>query len=486
MSSEEDEEMPYDPDSELEWARDKLEKTADSNAEVYEHLKDICHRFQLENYKLRQRLSDSTPDALRDLRDENRELKSQVASLHQENQKLQVERDESARQLQRLYQRLQLVLAETFEATSYLAVGQSNHPSSPHSPATLRPRRPPSLPRPSSRASVATAELVDTTCRTCTTRTHASTPPPSRPVLSHSPSSTTALGAPFTDARDLVIAGPNSAKKGHLYGGQPRMRTRVRSGDFGSPMRVPSTSALTVTNRMTSLTSSPGAISEIEGPSVQYDHDHSQPSASPSTRGTSSSRPKWRIHFAKAPTTSRIATSFVTQGTLSSTLGFDRDIDNVLSSLGQREPNSMRLVVREGYGFIFDPVVLENPRATYLVDWGDVIKNDEVTRYIASLTANDSTLHTFIYSAKNLGWLYLGHCEWDVTEEVGTVWSMLNSAAQKTLAGRRAAQRSPAQFLHKLAHSELVQLVVHLKPVDDVSQEQAVLRRLQQAISVTA
>lgn len=217
------------------------------------------------------------------------------------------------------------------------------------------------------------------------------------------------------------------------------MRTRVQSGDFGSPMRVPSTSALTVTNRMASLTSSPGAISEIEGPSVLYDHDHSQPSASPSTRGTSSSRPKWRIHFAKAPTTSRIAPSFVTQGTLSLALGFDRDIvrthtpTHELNSLtpshffrtmcyprqsfsmplstiiltysyrlGQHEPNSMRLVVREGYGFVFDPVVLENPRATYLVDWGDVIKNDEVTRYIASLTANDSALHTFIYSAKNV------------------------------------------------------------------------------------
>lgn len=58
--------------------------------------------------------------------------------------------------------------------------------------------------------------------------------------------------------------------------------------------------------------------------------------------------------------------------------------------------------------------------------------------------------------------------------------------AQKTLAGRRAGQRSPAQFLHRLAHSELVQLVVHLKPVDDVSQEQALLKRLQQAIPATA
>lgn len=62
----------------------------------------------------------------------------------------------------------------------------------------------------------------------------------------------------------------------------------------------------------------------------------------------------------------------------------------------------MRLVIREGYGFVFDPVVLENPRATYLVDWGDVNKNEDVGRYIASLTANDDSLHTFIFSSKNV------------------------------------------------------------------------------------
>ena len=62
----------------------------------------------------------------------------------------------------------------------------------------------------------------------------------------------------------------------------------------------------------------------------------------------------------------------------------------------------MRLLIKEGFAFVFDPVVLENPRATYLVDWGDAAKNEEIGGYITSLTANDSALHTFIFSCKTV------------------------------------------------------------------------------------
>lgn len=264
-----------------------------------------------------------------------------MASLQQENQRLQRERDESVQQLQILYRRLQRVLADTSvrvcavhrmrdphaciqEASSTLALGKSQNQDSSRSPATVRPGRPLSLSRPSSRASLAQTEVADVSRRTSTTRTIVSTPPPTRPISSFSPAPAIALGAPFTDARELPSAGPSSAKKAQLYSGQPRMRTRVRSGDFGSPMRVPSTSSVSVTNRMASLVSSPGGMSEIEGPSVHYDHDPPRHPVSPGS--TSSSHAKWRIHFAKAPTTLRIPSSFIAHNALSSVLGFDRDI----------------------------------------------------------------------------------------------------------------------------------------------------------------
>ncbi|KZV65662.1 hypothetical protein PENSPDRAFT_116327 [Peniophora sp. CONT] len=352
------------------------------------------------------------------------------------------------------------------------------------SPATVRPSRPLSLSRPSSRASLAQTDVTDASRRASVARTVISTPPPTRPLSSFSPSPATPLGAPFTDARELSSAGPSSSKKTHLYGGQPRMRTRVRSGDFGSPMRVPSTSSVTATNRMASLMSSPGAMSEIEGPSVHYDHDAPRHPVSPGS--TSSSHAKWRIHFAKAPTTIRISSSFIAHDALSSVLAFNDETNMTLSSLGQREPNGMRMLIAAGYGFVFDPVVLENPRASYLVDWGDVNKNEAVKQYIMSCTANDRALHTFIFSAKNHGWLYLGHCEWNVTQEVGPVWPMLNSPAQRTLAGRRASQNSSANFLSRLKESELVQLVVHIQPVEDTTQEHELLRHLQQAVATAS
>lgn len=57
--------------------------------------------------------------------------------------------------------------------------------------------------------------------------------------------------------------------------------------------------------------------------------------------------------------------------------------------------------------------------------------------------------------------------------------------AQKTLAGRRAAQRSPAEFLRRLKEAELVQLVVHIQPIEDTTQEVDLLRRLQQAAAAS-
>ena len=59
--------------------------------------------------------------------------------------------------------------------------------------------------------------------------------------------------------------------------------------------------------------------------------------------------------------------------------------------------------------------------------------------------------------------------------------SLLSLEAQKTLAGRRASQSSSSIYLRRLHNRELAQLVVSIEPVDDISQEQDLLRRLTQA-----
>jgi hypothetical protein len=148
-------------------------------------------------------------------------------------------------------------------------------------------------------------------------RSRLATPPP--PSKSSSASPATALGAPFElSSPNGLQSLPTSARK---YASLPRgAHTRIKSGDYGSPMRVPISGAVA---RASSLLTSPGVLSEYEGNSSTL-HYEERPSASGSG-GTGSGNPKWRFHFAKAPMSARAASEPVPLKRLAQVLQLDED-----------------------------------------------------------------------------------------------------------------------------------------------------------------
>lgn len=221
-------------------------------------------------------------------------------------------------------------------------------------------------------------------------------------------------------------------------------------------------------------------MSELEG-SVRYDDTISGPSG---TYGSVKKfKARWRIHFAKAPSNCRVTSDPISYDDLAKVMQFDRETAITLQKLGEYEPDTMRLYITENCGFIYDPVLLESPTSAFIVDWGLPHKNRNVELYIKQRTANLQGLHTFIFTTKRNEWIYLGHHQWALSTAVGSVLRMLKEPAQRTLAGRRSGDKSPAEYMRKLQGNELVQFVIEIKPVHNTSQEDILLRKLQSTVA---
>lgn len=166
-------------------------------------------------------------------------------------------------------------------------------PERPPTSSTIRPTRNTqhqSHSRASSGASLATTELADLSIGSPVR--HTST------LLSRSPalvgrltppnSQPNTVEVPFADVRESSLSSSRASKKPLLYS-EPAARPlhRVKSGEFGSPIRVPSASS----SRNVSLNMSPGTS---DGMSLRYDESQLM-TESPTAA------PKWRVHFAKPP-----------------------------------------------------------------------------------------------------------------------------------------------------------------------------------------
>jgi hypothetical protein len=71
-------------------------------------------------------------------------------------------------------------------------------------------------------------------------------------------------------------------------------------------------------------------------------------------------------------------------------------------SLCSETPESLRLRVTGGCGFVYEPVVLEKGEATYFVDWGSEQRNQRIEKYIKGEIACQHGLHTFLFAAKKV------------------------------------------------------------------------------------
>jgi hypothetical protein len=65
---------------------------------------------------------------------------------------------------------------------------------------------------------------------------------------------------------------------------------------------------------------------------------------------------------------------------------------------------SLRLYINDasGLAFLYDPILLESPATTYLVEWDEVLANQISRTYIANATMKNPELHTFIYAQRKV------------------------------------------------------------------------------------
>lgn len=75
----------------------------------------------------------------------------------------------------------------------------------------------------------------------------------------------------------------------------------------------------------------------------------------------------------------------------------------LLASLGSTSDHCLRLQFVNGLAFVYDPIFIESPTATYLIDWRNKKMNREVAKYIAySSGTAPSVLHMFVYPVKKV------------------------------------------------------------------------------------
>ncbi|KAH9002462.1 hypothetical protein EDB86DRAFT_3074235 [Lactarius hatsudake] len=253
-----------------------------------------------------------------------------------------------------------------------------------------------------------------------------------------------ALGAPFVDARTA----PADAN------GSPQRRTSVA--------------------HVFSLNVSPGMS---EGLSVQYED------ATASGAGPSRTPKKWRLHFAKPPTTAEaVAIKPVSTAVLVEKLELDEDSRRAIDDLSLLPAGSFRLYIQEVFGlaFLYDPILLESPEATYVVEWSEATGAGTTKTYINNAKEKHAEMHTFIYAPRKSGWQYLGQQRWNVAD-IKSIWNSLVSPAQRALAARRSQDADVAEIARGLKKGQLEQLTVELQQVSLLgpnAAESAVIQKL--------
>ncbi|KAI0031658.1 hypothetical protein K488DRAFT_71216 [Vararia minispora EC-137] len=446
---------------------------------VYTRMKNTLDRLQSQ-------LAASAPEEVQRVREENEALREENVILRAELEVTRRERDASVKQLKTMYQRVRQVVVETKEACIGINLSDNtvvDPAQSPSGSSTVRPTplQPPfrslSTSRPASRGPSEPNSTPSSSFRR--TGMRLATPPSSQPhpspkpslINSSSTSGVTVLGAPFELRGEQSSNVPTSTRK---FASLPRAHTRIKSGDYGSPMRVPITGS---SSRATSvsLLASPGALSDMDGPSTHYDERMSTASVG----GGSQSNAKWRIHFAKAPTTARATSDALPYERLAEILQFDEETELSVKRLADQDPDRMRLYIADRFGFVYDPVVLEAPESTYFVDWGLEEENYKVEQFIRTKTVNYDGLHTFLFTTRKNAWLYIGHRKWTVSNALKEVWPLLGQTAQRTLAGRRASgHMDAADFALRVQDKKFKQIGIELSSLEDESEEADLLRRL--------
>lgn len=79
--------------------------------------------------------------------------------------------------------------------------------------------------------------------------------------------------------------------------------------------------------------------------------------------------------------------------------------DFVAHSLSSEAAGPLRLYISDappGLAFLYDPILLESPEATYVVQWSEVKASRKARAYITTAMEKHAELHTFMYTPRKV------------------------------------------------------------------------------------
>ncbi|KAI9508113.1 hypothetical protein F5148DRAFT_20640 [Russula earlei] len=501
---------------EIGWLHTQLTVHVNGLSDIYEHISSAIYRLQDEKTRLQNRveqLEQDDPSAeVRRLHEENSILRALLATAAKEKSEITWERDTLFRKLNTIKQ---LIDGSTLDERVVIvsADSQNTEPSPPSITSTVRPQSeylararvqhvvpvaehvspaPTDLSEPKTDVTTVNdtfGRLIRSPLKGAPAATAAfadgTSHPSSSQPLSPQPSTTVAPleqhallqdGEANTLSPDAALAPfanpPGSASSTMLV--TPPVRGPL-SADFSaspSPARYPTLNT---------------SLGLSEGLSVQYD-EAQRPGTSPANIGTAMVQ-KWRIHFAKPPTSAMVVglAKPVPTATLIQNLELDEDSRRSIEGLSSGPPRSLRLYISDVFGlaFLYDPVFLESPEATYVVEWCDLKSVQTSKAYITTAKDKHAELHTFIYAPRKNGWHYLGQQRWTLVE-TKSIWNSLGSPAQNALAARSSQSGDPTEITRDLRKGQLEQLTIKLQQVSVIhpnAGESVLLKKLSDEVA---
>jgi hypothetical protein len=111
----------------------------------------------------------------------------------------------------------------------------------------------------------------------------------------------------------------------------------------------------------------------------------------------------------------------------------EKTIDS-LKRLAEVQDHGLRLQRKDEIAFVYDPIILEGPLATYLIEWGPKRINDKARRYVTSGTV-DLAYHTLLFPVKTSGWFYVGRMNWTPVN-MSSIWPTLSARSKAALVSK--------------------------------------------------
>jgi hypothetical protein len=148
------------------------------------------------------------------------------------------------------------------------------------------------------------------------------------------------------------------------------------------------------------------------------------------------------------------------------------------------EANLLKLYISDappGLAFLYDPILLESPESTYVVQWSEVKASRKTRAYITTAKEKHAELHTFMYTPRKVChplpdrflrnaagrddvpttpkqnvWYYLGERRWSLAD-IKTLWDSLGPVLLPP-------PSSPAPETHVVTRLRLNALL-HARPI---------------------